>query len=153
MEKDNGIEEQFEMVVPEEYHLERVDTCLTACLEIDVSRSRIQKLIKSSNVLVNGKKIKANYNVKTGDEIVITFPTPETLDIVAQDIPVEIVYEDESIAVINKQPGLVVHPGSGNWDHTLVNGLLFHMSGLSSNPAEMVRGLCRGFGGMKISDN
>ncbi|MFH0975787.1 MAG: RluA family pseudouridine synthase [Spirochaetota bacterium] len=124
--------EKIELTVPEEYHLERIDKFLTNSLETDISRTYIQKLIKSNNITVNGKGIKQNYKVKSDDNIEIIIPDPEQLDIIPQNIPIEVIYEDNSIAVINKQPGLVVHPGPGNWDKTLVNALLFHLKKLSS---------------------
>ena len=124
--------EKFEIIVPEEYDNERIDKFLTNSLELDFSRTFIQKLIKGKNISITGKDIKQNYKVKTDDAIVIDIPEPEELHLVPRDIPVEIIYEDDSIAVINKQPGLVVHPGTGNWDNTLVNALLFHLKELSS---------------------
>jgi len=124
--------ENFELIVPEEYHLERIDRVIVACLEADMSRSYLQKLIKDSNVLVNDETIKANYKAKEGDVVRITIPEPVVLDLTPQDIPINILYQDEDIVVINKQPGLVVHPGPGNWDNTLVNALLFHIKDLSS---------------------
>ncbi len=123
---------KIEVTVPEEYHLERIDRFLTGSLEAGFSRTYIQKLIRGKNIIVNDNEIKQNYKVKLDDIIVINIPEPETLTLVPQDIAVEIIYEDDSIAVINKQPGLVVHPGPGNWDHTLVNALLFHLRELSS---------------------
>jgi len=122
----------MELVVPEEYHLERADRFLAHALELDLSRSRIQKLIRNGNILVNRAAIKSNHRLRTGDAISIEIPEPEKLALEPQDIPLEIVYEDGDCAVINKPPGMVVHPGSGNWSGTLVNALLFHMSGLSS---------------------
>ncbi len=124
--------EKLEMTVPEEYHLERIDRALTLALELDLSRSYIQKLIKDANILVNGSPVKPNYKAKTDDHILITIPEPEVLDLVPQDIPLDIIYQDSDIAVINKQPGLVVHPGPGNHDRTLVNALLYHMKDLST---------------------
>lgn len=125
-------EEKIEVAVPEEYHLERIDRFLTHSLELDLSRSYIQKLIRSSSIRVNGLDIKQNYKVKTDDSIEIIIPEPLELKLEPQDIKLDILYEDESIAVINKPPGLVVHPGPGNWDRTLVNALLFHLKKLSS---------------------
>jgi 23S rRNA pseudouridine1911/1915/1917 synthase len=125
-------QEKIELTVPEEYHLERIDKVLISLLEIDVSRTYIQKLIKGKNITVNGREIKQNYKVKTDDSILINIPEPEELNLAPRDIPIQIIYEDDSIAVINKQPGLVVHPGPGNWDNTLVNALLFHLKELSS---------------------
>ncbi|MBN2403279.1 MAG: RluA family pseudouridine synthase [Spirochaetes bacterium] len=124
--------ERIELIVPEEYNLERIDKFLTNALETDISRTYIQKLIKENNITVNSKEIKQNYKVKTDEHIEIKIPEPEQLILIPRDIPVAIIYEDDSIAVINKQPGLVVHPGPGNWDNTLVNALLFHLKSLSS---------------------
>jgi len=123
--------EKIELLVPEEFNLERIDKFLTASIELDWSRSYIQKLIKGDFILVNENSIKSNYKVKTDDEIVISIPKPRVLDLKPQDIPIDIIFEDDDIAVINKQPGLVVHPGPGNWDGTLVNALLFHLTNLS----------------------
>jgi 23S rRNA pseudouridine1911/1915/1917 synthase len=124
--------EIIEINVPYENHLERIDKFLPASLELDLSRSYIQKLIKGGHVRVNEKIIKPNYKVKADDRIVISVPEPEPLELEPEDIPLDIVYQDQSIVVINKQPGLVVHPGPGNWNRTLVNGLLFHVKDLSS---------------------
>ncbi len=123
---------RIHITVPEEYHLERVDTFLTGSLETDFSRSYIQKLIKNSHITVNESPIKQNYRVKADDCIILDIPEPEKLDLISEDIPLDILFEDTSIAVINKPSGLVVHPGPGNWTGTLVNGLLYHMEGLSS---------------------
>jgi 23S rRNA pseudouridine1911/1915/1917 synthase len=125
-------QEKIELIIPEEYNLERIDKVLINLLEIDISRTYIQKLIKGKNITVNGTVIKQNYKLKTDDVINITIPEPEKLTLEPRDIPLNIIYEDDSIAVINKQPGLVVHPGPGNWDNTLVNALLFHLKELSS---------------------
>jgi 23S rRNA pseudouridine1911/1915/1917 synthase len=124
--------EAIRILVPEENHLERIDRFLSQSLEIDLSRSYIQKLIKEENILVNGKPIKQNYRVKTDDSILISIPEPEELSLAPEDIPIQIIFEDESIAIINKSPGMVVHPGPGNWNRTLVNALLFHLRDLSS---------------------
>ena len=124
--------EKIDLTVPEEYHLERVDKFLTGAVEADFSRSFIQRLIKNGEIKVNGASIRQNYKVKTDDVIEITIPEPAVLDVLAENIPLDIVYQDADVAVINKQPGLVVHPGPGNWTGTLVNGLLFHLKDLSS---------------------
>jgi 23S rRNA pseudouridine1911/1915/1917 synthase len=124
--------DRIEIVVPEENNLERIDRFLPVSLDIDMSRSYIQKLIRGGHILVNGVVIKQNYKVKTDDEISVSVPEPVPLDLEPENIPLDIVYRDESIIVINKQPGLVVHPGPGNWNRTLVNGLLYHVKDLSS---------------------
>ena len=124
--------ETMQIYVPEENHLERIDRFLSQSLEIDLSRNYIQKLIKEENILVNSKAIKQNYRVKADDHIQVHIPEPEELTLIPEDIPINIIFEDESIAVINKSPGMVVHPGPGNWNRTLVNALLFHLRDLSS---------------------
>jgi len=124
--------DRIEITVPEENNLDRIDKFLSASLELDLSRSYIQKLIRGGDIRVNGSVIKQNYKVKTDDEIAVTVPEPEPLDLEPENIPLDIVYRDQSIIVINKQPGLVVHPGPGNWNRTLVNGLLYHVRDLSS---------------------
>jgi 23S rRNA pseudouridine1911/1915/1917 synthase len=124
--------QHIDIVVPEENNLERIDRFLPVSLELDLSRSYIQKLIRGGHIQVNGRVIKQNYKVKTDDEIAVTVPEPEPLDLEPENIPLDIVYRDESVIVINKQPGLVVHPGPGNWNRTLVNGLLYYVKDLSS---------------------
>ena len=98
----------------------------------DKSRSNIQRLIKEKNVTVNGKHEKKNYIIKTGDKIKIEFPEPKKLEVKAEDLDIDIVYEDDDLAVINKQRNLVVHPAPGNREGTLVNGLLYELDNLSS---------------------
>ncbi|OJG13259.1 RluA family pseudouridine synthase [Enterococcus asini] len=82
--------------------------------------------------MVNGTTVKANYKVKTGDQVTIAVPEPTVLELTPENIPLEIVYEDEDVAVVNKPQGMVVHPSAGHPNGTLVNALLFHMQNLSS---------------------
>ena len=124
-------ESEFELLIPEEHHLERIDKVLAMLLEIDISRSYLQKLIKNSDIKVNDADIKPNYKVKTNDKVTIVIPAPSELEINPENIKLDIIYEDKDIAVINKQAGLVVHPGPGNWSGTLVNGLLYSLKNLS----------------------
>lgn len=109
----------------------RIDKVITF-LDNDLSRSQTQLLIKNKLILVNGKNIKVNYLIKMHDEIEIRNFLPTKLWLKKENIPLEIIYEDNDILVINKQRGLVVHPGNGNKEHTLVNALLFHISNLSN---------------------
>ncbi len=95
------------------------------------SRTNLQNLIKANNVLVNEEIVKANYKLVNGDEIEVIIPEPVLDTVIPQDIPLDVVYEDEDIIVINKASGLVVHPGAGNHDGTLVNALMFHCKDLS----------------------
>lgn len=94
--------------------------------KLDSSRSKIQKLIKNNSILVNDKNTKSSYLVKTGDIITITDVKEESSNIEPEDIKLDIVYEDEYLLVVNKPSGMVVHPGCGNRNHTLVNALMNH---------------------------
>ncbi|WP_113675065.1 RluA family pseudouridine synthase [Vallitalea guaymasensis] len=92
----------------------------------DYSRSFIQKLIKENDLTVNNNEIKSNYKLKAGDEINIVIPEPKELDIVAEDIPLDIVYEDKDVILVNKPQGMVVHPAPGHYTGTLVNAIMYH---------------------------
>jgi len=94
--------------------------------DTSLSRSMIQKLLEDDKITVNGKKEKASYKVQQGDKIQIEMEPPKEIKLEAQEIPLEVVYEDSDIVVVNKQKGLVVHPGSGNWEGTLVNAIMAH---------------------------
>ncbi|MCQ2772883.1 MAG: RluA family pseudouridine synthase [Bacilli bacterium] len=113
--------EQF--VVTEEYVGKRLDDTLTKAVG-DVSRSKIQSMIKSGDVLVNGKKEKPAYNVRLADLITYKKTTNNQLNVVAEEIPLNIVFEDEDLIIINKPQGMVVHPGNGHPTGTLVNALV-----------------------------
>lgn len=104
----------------------RIDKYLTEQLPNDLSRSYIQKLIKDDSVTVNGKVIKANYKLSNGDNIIISIPELKDPDILPEDIPLDILYEDSDILIINKPKGMVVHPSAGHYTGTLVNALMFH---------------------------
>jgi 23S rRNA pseudouridine1911/1915/1917 synthase len=120
------------VTVPQDNNLERIDRFLSGSVELDFSRTYLQKLINGGHVKAAGRPVKPNYKVKTDDLIVIEIPEPEQTGLEPEDIPLDIVYEDDSVIVINKQPGLPVHPGPGNRSHTLVNALLYHIGDLSS---------------------
>ncbi|WP_019780162.1 RluA family pseudouridine synthase [Streptococcus sobrinus] len=98
----------------------------------NMSRSQANLAIKEGTVLVNGRTQKAKYNVKTGDIISYEEPKEEVLDYLAEDIPLDIIYEDQDVAVINKPQGMVVHPSAGHSSGTLVNALLYHIKDLST---------------------
>ncbi|MGN0765128.1 MAG: RluA family pseudouridine synthase [Christensenellales bacterium] len=100
--------------------------------EIDESRSYVKNLTEQGLVLVNGKVVKAGYSLKNGDVIEYELPEIKQLDLTPADIPIDVVYEDDDVAVINKAQGMVVHPAPGSYDNTLVNALLFRLKSLSS---------------------
>ena len=105
---------------------ERLDAFLARTMP-ELTRSAAQRLIEEGNVTRSGKKAKKNDKLNAGDEISVTIPEPKEVDIQAKDIPLDIVYEDDVVVVINKPKGLVVHPAAGHQDDTLVNGLLYAM--------------------------
>ncbi|NLW22605.1 MAG: RNA pseudouridine synthase, partial [Tissierellia bacterium] len=119
---------------------ERLDSYLAGQLD-DLSRTYIHKLIKEGLILVNGQEKKPRYIVKENDFIQIKLPIEEEMELVPQDLPLDIVYEDEYIAIINKAKGMVVHPGAGNYSSTLVNALLYRMDSLSSVSGHMRPGI------------
>lgn len=108
----------------------RLDAFLSENIE-GQSRSYIQKLIEQDAVLVKGKPSKSNYKLRIGDNIEVCIPDPVPLDVVAEDIELNIVYEDEDVIVLNKPQGMVVHPAHGNYTGTIVNALLSHCDNLS----------------------
>ena len=118
----------LELVVEKEWKNTRIDKYLSETMT-DYSRSFLQKLIKDGNVSVDGGVVKANFKVCEGQIGSVILPEPEELDIVAEDIPLDILYEDEDIIVINKGKGMVVHPSAGHYTGTIVNALLYHCKG------------------------
>lgn len=99
--------------------------------KLDISRSKIQKLIDNDNILVNDKKVKSSYILKSDDIINVNMDMDDEVHIVPEDIPLDIVYEDEYLLVVNKPSGMVVHPAPGNYSNTLVNALMYHCNKLS----------------------
>lgn len=116
---------------------DRLDLFLSEELE-GITRSAIQKLIKSGNITVNNKVKKSSYLLKEGDRVLINIPEARPIEIFPEDIPIDILYEDNDLAIVNKVQGMVVHPAPGNYSGTLVNALLFHIGDLS-----MTNGLIR----------
>lgn len=105
----------------------------------DISRSMLQKLLKDKQVTVNGKAVAKSYLLKEGDCILLEVPEPVELDVVPENIPIEIVYEDDDLLVVNKPKGMVVHPAAGNYNGTLVNALLYHCQGRLSSINGVIR--------------
>ena len=105
----------------------------------DISRSTAQKLIENGLVTLSGKAVKKNYKVTEGEVFTVTLPEPEVTDVVPQDIPFDIVYEDSDVIVINKPRGMVVHPAPGHPDGTLVNALMFHCGSSLSGIGGVIR--------------
>ena len=104
---------------------QRIDKYLTARMT-DFSRARIQKLLDEGQVMVNNKIVKANHKLKLDEEVFIEIPDPIEVEIVAENIPLDIVYEDKELLIINKPKGMVVHPSAGHYSGTLVNAIMYH---------------------------
>lgn len=117
--------DKFSFLIQEELVDERIDKCLSVLVDT-LSRSYIQKLIKEGQVLVNNQVVKANYRTKAEDEICFYLPKSVEPEILPQDIPLDILYEDDDIVIVNKPKGMVVHPAVGHYKDTLVNGLMYH---------------------------
>ncbi|WP_031553073.1 RluA family pseudouridine synthase [Oribacterium sp. FC2011] len=112
--------------VPEGVDQVRLDQFLSTLEEPEISRSYASKLIKDDRIQLNGRSCKASSKVKEGDELLIDMPEPVSLDVVAEDIPLDIVYEDEDFLIVNKPKGMVVHPAAGHYQGTLVNAVMNH---------------------------
>ncbi|MCM8778326.1 MAG: RluA family pseudouridine synthase [Candidatus Omnitrophica bacterium] len=110
----------------------RIDVFLHKQLEPDFSRRKIQEMIREGKILVNGGVVKCHYRIKRGDIISIEFPEREEPDIEPEEIPLEIIFEDEHLLVVNKPAGMLVHPAGGIYSGTLVNALIYHSQSLST---------------------
>jgi len=128
----------YNFKVTDECQGERLDKWL-AEQKIEFTRSAIQKLISEGEIKVNGKFVPKNYVLKKDDDVSVNIPEPKELDVKAQDLPIEIVYQDEDLLVVNKPKGMVVHPAAGNYEGTLVNALLHHCKGQLSGINGIVR--------------
>ncbi len=117
-------------IVTAEYNGVRLDKYLSSILT-ELSRTHIQKIIDDGKVTINGKAAKGSIKIKEGDEIAISIPEVKELEVNKEDIPLDIVYEDKDILIINKPQGMVVHPSNGHYEHTLVNAILYHCQDLS----------------------
>lgn len=145
--KDSHEEEQEEQELYEHHHfladkgqgLLRIDKFLHARIE-NISRNKIQVTAKAGNVIVNGQPVKPNYKVKPFDDIsvVMTHP-PREIELLPENIPLDILFEDDDLVVLNKEAGLVVHPGYGNYTGTLVNALVYHFDNLPKQNQEDIK--------------
>ncbi|MBW8362615.1 MAG: RluA family pseudouridine synthase [Kaistella sp.] len=124
--ESSGLYEHLNITVDKKQEPLRIDKFLITFRQ-NSSRNKISQTCRAGNVMVNGTPVKQNYRVKPGDVIsVLLAHPPRENHIIPQDIPIRIVYEDDDLVVVDKEPGMVVHPGHGNWDKTLVNALAFH---------------------------
>lgn len=132
--------ERMEFIVTEDKDKMRLDAFVSS-LNVHISRSFAQKLIKEGKIFVNNKNVKESYKVKTKDEVSIIIDIPKETTLKPQNIPLDIIYEDKDIIVVNKPKGMVVHPGNGNKDGTLVNAVLAYAKDLSGIGGELRPGI------------
>lgn len=132
IEQDQDEFTRYDLKVPPGQHEEvRLDKYITNFIQ-NATRNKVQEGIRNGWVRVNGEVEKSSYRVQAGDEIIIIIPKAPPPEAVAENIPLNIVYEDDSLIVIDKPPGMVVHPAYGNWSGTLVNALLYHTRNLAN---------------------
>ncbi len=117
--------QEYRFQITEEFEGERLDKALSLLIE-SMSRSFVSKLIKENRVFVNGKPAKSSYIIKVDDEVAFDLPPSQEPDIAAENIPLDILYEDKDVIVVNKPKGMVVHPAAGHYSGTLVNALMYH---------------------------
>lgn len=132
--------QEFKRIVSEKQWGTRIDQYLVIA-GIGISRNAIQKLIKLQKVLVNSRPVKPSYRVKENDEIYVRFEAVIHHEIKPADMPLNIIYEDDDIIIINKPKGMIVHPARGNYEHTMVNALLYHCGNLPSLTDEVRPGV------------
>lgn len=136
LEDNDEMFEHHNVVVDKGQDHLRIDKFLMDKLP-NTSRNKLQVAARNGNILVNGKAIKPNYKVKPKDEISVVLPYPiRKLELISQNIPLEIIYEDDDVVLVNKRAGMVVHPGYGNYTGTLVNALIYHFENLPSLPSD-----------------
>lgn len=119
----------------------RIDKYITEMCGEEISRSQVQLWISEGHVTVNGGPVKANYKLSPGDEVAVKVPEPSVVEIAPEDIPLEVVFEDRDVIVVNKPRGMVVHPAPGHLSGTLVNALMFHCKDLSGINGELRPGI------------
>jgi 23S rRNA pseudouridine1911/1915/1917 synthase len=127
-------------LVEEDLEGERLDAFLAERVA-DLSRTAVKDLITSGQVWVDGQIRKPSYRLKEGEEVLINLPEAQPVSIEPQNLPLEIIYQDQDIVVVNKPKGMVVHPAHGNWDHTMVNALLYHIKDLSGINGQLRPGI------------
>lgn len=139
LDEEQELYEHYRFVVDKGQNLLRIDKFLMLRME-GVSRNKIQNAAHAGNILVNGNPVKPNYKVKPNDiiSIILAHP-PREIELIPENIPINIVYEDDDIIVLNKEPGLVVHPGHGNYTGTLVNALVYHFQNILNKKEEEIR--------------
>ncbi|GAA0412295.1 RluA family pseudouridine synthase [Paenibacillus motobuensis] len=141
LEKQEWTDSELQSYTWEATEKNRIDKFVKEQLGEEYSRSTIQLWIEDGHILVNGESVKANYKVNTGDQVTLTIPEAESAEIIPEDIPLDVYYEDADVIVVNKPRGMVVHPAPGHSSGTLVNALMFHCKDLSGINGEIRPGI------------
>ena len=137
-QEDAALFEHHRFVIPKGQVLIRIDKFLQNHLT-NSSRTKIQSAAEAGCIHVNGKPVKSNYKIKPGDDVAIMLPDPpRNTELIPQNIPIDILFEDDDIIIINKEAGMVVHPGFGNYEGTLMNALVYHFQNLPINKTQKV---------------
>ena len=131
--------ETMSFLVPPEADGERLDKWLSGQDSLGLTRSSLQNRMEHGDVTVNGRTVSKNYRQKAGDTVLVTLPEPESLELQPENIPLDIVYEDDDLLVVNKPKGMVVHPAPGHSTGTLVHALLYHCGDRLSSINGVVR--------------
>ena len=141
MEENQELFEHYKFVADKGQSPLRVDKFLMNFIE-HATRTKIQKAAADGNIKINGNVVKSNYKVKAGDTVTVEYSSPKKeFELIPEDIPLNIVYEDDDLLIVNKEAGMVVHPGFGNYSGTLVNALAFHFKNLPNMGEEDRPGL------------
>jgi 23S rRNA pseudouridine1911/1915/1917 synthase len=141
-EQGDELFEHFSIKIDKGQELTRIDKFIVSRIGNNISRTRIQNAADAGSILVNGKAVKSNYRIRPDDDVKIVLPKPlENHELLPENIPLDIIYEDDQVLVINKQPGLVCHPGLGNYSGTLVNAVLYHLNSLPKGKEDFRPGL------------
>ena len=137
--KEEELFEHFNIKVDKGQEFLRIDKYLVSKMQ-NASRSKLQQSAENGNILVNGNPVKSNYKVKPNDEIAIVYNyAPRAIELIPENIPLNIVFEDDAIIIVNKPPNFVVHPAYGNYSGTLVNALLYHFQNLPINKSAAIQ--------------
>lgn len=142
MSSDNTAQDTLVYItIPSDVENKRVDSYLAGCEELELTRNRIQQLIEKGLITLDGETISKKYIVRGGESLAVTIPPPTPSRLTAENIPLDIVYEDDYLLVVNKPAGLLTHPGRGNFGGTLANALVYHFENLTKLPGKERPGL------------
>ena len=133
--------EMISWIIEPTFVKQRIDKFVTEHIEMEVSRTQVQLWIQNGDITVNGEVVKGNYKLNLNDTVTLVMPEPEAVEIISEEIPLDVYYEDQDVIVVNKQRGMVVHPAPGHSTGTLVNALMYHCKDLSGINGDLRPGI------------